>query len=73
MKDVRTKSRKIDPLIVRKMYELTLPPLVCADVPYILKNPKFLHQKVWTSASKTSFPFPHWTTLLTADVFLDSP
>jgi len=55
MKDVRTKSRKIDPLpLVRKMCALAQPPLPypCGHTINSEKFEVFLHQKVRTLASE---------------------
>jgi len=55
IKDVSTKPRKIDSLFVCKMSALIQPPL-SVRIHHKLKNPKFLHQKVQTSASE-ELPF----------------
>jgi len=59
IKDVCTKSRKIDPLpFVRKMSALTQPPLSVQTHHKFQKIRSFLRQKVWTSASEDTPPFP---------------
>jgi len=80
IKDVCTKSRKIDPpLIVRKMSALAQPihPCPCGHTKNFEKSEVFLQQAVRTPAFEDPPPpyakCPHWTNPQIADVFYGQP